>query len=309
VNPEVAHVAVTHEEIDFLSVKRLSMGGESGEIREVVHSAALRAASNRCRLIPGSSPIKILADDMNETLSLLNSHRSERSFSTEPVSDEALDAILEAARRAPTSKNSQHVSMVVVRDPARRARIAETAGGQRWIATAPVFIAVILDFYKTEFGVEMAGEKPVVHESMEGLLAGVTDVGIALATMMHAAHSLGLGIVPIGGIRRNAQAVTELLELPPHTFPVVGLVVGHVDKPAVQKPRLPMATFRHDERYHSEGIREAIAAYDETIMDYWKSIGRADGEKWSTNTAKSYRESISRPVKAAIEKQGITPIK
>lgn len=246
---------------------------------------------------------------MNETLSLLYSHRSDRSFTSEPVSDEDLNTILEAARRAPTSKNAQHISVVVVRDPARRACIAEAAGGQRWIATAPVFLTVILDFYKTEFGVEAVGEQPVIHESMEGLLAGVTDVGIALTTMMAAARSLGLGIVPIGGIRRNAQAVIDLLELPPHTFPVVGLSIGHVDKPAFQKPRLPMEAFRHDERYHTEGLREAVAAYDSTLLDYWKSIGRADGEAWSKNTTKSYKESITRPVKAATEKQGITQIK
>lgn len=246
---------------------------------------------------------------MNETLSLLYSHRSDRSFTSEAVSDEDLSTILEAARRAPTSKNAQHVSVVVVRDAARRARIAEAAGGQRWIATAPVFLTIILDFYKTELAAEAVGEKPVIHESMEGFIAGITDVGIALTTMMSAARSLGLGIVPIGGIRRNAQAVVDLLELPPHTFPVVGLSIGHIDKPAFQKPRLPMETFRHDERYHKEGMREAIAAYDATLLDYWKSIGRADGETWSVNTTKSYKESITRPVKAATEKQGLTQVK
>jgi FMN reductase [NAD(P)H] len=243
---------------------------------------------------------------MNETLSLLFSHRSDRAFSSEPVSDECLDAIVEAARRAPTSSNAHHISLVVVREAARRARIAELAGGQPWIAKAPVFIAVILDFYKTGVAVEAAGEKQEVHETVEGLLAGVTDVGIALATLISAARSLGMGIVPIGGIRRSSQAMIDLLELPPRSFPVVGISIGHIAKPAFQKPRLPMEAFRHNEHYHTEAIPDAIAAYDVTLMDYWKSIGRTDGKPWSINTAEAYKQMCFRDVKPAIAKQGLT---
>jgi FMN reductase [NAD(P)H] len=155
-------------------------------------------------------------------------------------------------------------------------------------------------------GVAAAGGKPVIQETVEGLVAGVTDVGIALATMIAAAHSLGLGIVPIGGIRRNPQAMIDLLELPPHSFPVVGLCVGHVNQPARQKPRLPMEVFRHDERYHKEGIAEAIAAYDVALLQYWKDINHADPKAWSKNTAETYQQSSLRPVKAALQKQGIT---
>jgi FMN reductase [NAD(P)H] len=241
---------------------------------------------------------------MNETLSVLYSHRSDRSFTSEPLSEEALCTVLEAARRAPTSTNAQHVSVVVVRDPARRARIAELAGGQPWIAKAPVFLVLVLDFYKTGLGVEAAGGTQIIQETVEGLLAGVIDVGIALGTMMAAARSLGLGIVPIGGIRRSPHAMIELLELPSRSFPVVGLSVGHIDKPAHQKPRLPMETFRHEERYHSEGLQEAIAGYDATLSDYWKKIGRTDGKPWSANTAEAYKGLASRQVKSAIEKQG-----
>jgi FMN reductase [NAD(P)H] len=50
---------------------------------------------------------------MNQTISLLSSHRSERSYTDEPVSDEALNAIVEAAQRTPTSFNAQHISLAV----------------------------------------------------------------------------------------------------------------------------------------------------------------------------------------------------
>lgn len=241
---------------------------------------------------------------MNETLKLQHSHRSDRSFTEAPIDDAALEAIVEAAYRAPTSINSQQVSVVVVRDAAKRARIAEIAGGQPWIAKAPVFITVVVDFNKTQVGAQTAGETQVIHESVEGFAAGAVDAGIALGNLMVAARSLGLGIVPIGGIRRDPEAMIELLQLPPLTYPIAGVAIGHVDKPASQKPRLPLASFRHDEHYHADAIAPAIAEYDQTLPAYWRSIGRTDGLPWSANTASSYKQVYFPKTRPVTLKQG-----
>jgi len=241
---------------------------------------------------------------MNETLKLQHSHRSDRSFTDAPISDADLDAIVEAAYRAPTSINSQQISVVVVRDAATRARIAEIAGGQTWIAKAPVFITVVVDFNKTQVGAQTAGETQVIHESVEGFAAGAVDAGIALGNLLVAARSLGLGVVPIGGIRRDPEALIELLQLPALTYPIAGIAIGHIDKPAVQKPRLPISSFRHDEHYHAEAIAPAIAKYDKTLADYWRSIGRTDGQPWSANTAASYKQVYFPKTRPITVKQG-----
>src|ERR1019366_1368230 len=117
---------------------------------------------------------------MNETLRIQKAHRSIRNFKTDPVSDEILDQIIAAAHQAPSSMNAQEISLVVVRDPARRASIAELAGGQAWIAQAPVFIVVVIDFRKTTVGMKKAGQEQVIHESMEGFGAASVDAGIVL---------------------------------------------------------------------------------------------------------------------------------
>jgi hypothetical protein len=41
-------------------------------------------------------------------------------------------------------------------------------------------------------------------------------------------------------------------------------------------------------------------------MDYWKSLGRADGKTWSMNTAEAYKAMPLRDVKPVIAKQGLT---
>ena len=243
---------------------------------------------------------------MNETLKLQHSHRSDRSFSDEPLSDAMLDAIIEAAYRAPTSINGQEISLVVVRDAERRARISEIAGNQAWIAKVPVFITVVVDFNKTRLGVEAAGEQQIIQESLEGYTAGALDAGIALANMMVAARSLGLGIVPIGGIRRNPQAMIDLLQLPPLTFPIAGICIGHIAQPSSQKPRLPIGSFRHDEHYHPEALPPAIAAYDAILPDYWRSIGRADGLPWTQNIANFYKRVYYPDTWRVANKQGFT---
>lgn len=225
---------------------------------------------------------------INPVIDLQLGHHSSRSYTDTPVSDAQLDAIVRAAYQAPTSIHTQQVSLVVVRDAATRARLAELAGGQPWIAKAPVFIAVVIDLHKTAVGVEIGGATQSTQETLEGWTSATLDAGIALGNLIVAARSFGLGIVPIGGIRRDPQAVRDLLGLPPLAFAVNGLVIGHATDEAIVKPRLPIATFRHDERYDDHGLRVAITEFDATLLDYWRRIGRADGKAWSANTAGIY---------------------
>ena len=241
---------------------------------------------------------------MNDITQLLKSHRSDRSYLDKPVADSIIDDIVEAAWLAPTSVNSQQVSLVVVRDAATRARIAEIAGGQPWIAKAPVFITFVLDMYKSQQGIAAEGKTQIAHESLESLISGSTDIGIALGAVMTAARSHGLGVVPIGGIRREPEAMIELLNLPELTFPVAGVVLGYVDEPAVQKPRMSLAGFRHEERYDSTSLPEVIKAYNEVLVAHWNSTGRTDGDNWGNNTASYYQNIYFPNVQPAILKQG-----
>ena len=117
---------------------------------------------------------------MNETLRIQQAHRSIRSYKSEPVSEEMLNHIIAAAHHAPTSMNAQEISLIVVRDVERKAKIAELAGGQAWIAQAPVFINIVIDFHKTDLGVRKAGHTQIIQESMEGFAVAAVDAGIVL---------------------------------------------------------------------------------------------------------------------------------
>ncbi len=242
---------------------------------------------------------------MNPTLSLLESHRSSRSYTTEPVSDEILDAVISAGHRAPTSSNGQHVSVVVVRDARQRARIAELTGNQPWVAKAPVFLALVLDMHKLNAAVTAAGRTLSAQNHVEGLIMGCLDCGIALEAMALAARAQGLGMVPIGGIRNNPQEMIDLLGLPPLCFAPVGLALGHVKREAAQRPRLPLSTFRHDEMYDPTRIAGAVAGYDETLLAFWKEQGRAEGLSWSAAMAPRFDHNERPKLRPVMTKQGM----
>lgn len=239
-----------------------------------------------------------------DTLRLIDNHRSDRSFTDQPVDDALLDEILRACQWAPTSGNTQHVSVVVIKDPAKKAKMAELAGGQPWIARAPVFLVLLADQYKTAQAMELAGRQHVIQEYVEGTISTVTDVGILLGQLMVAAHARGLGIVPIGAVRNEADQVIDLLNLPPLTFPVVGLCLGYVKNPSHQRPRLPHETFRFDESYGTPDMKDAITAYDQALLDHWKKVGRENGEAWSKSIS-HYSDHNYRPrLMAALKRQG-----
>ncbi|WP_312664152.1 nitroreductase family protein [Pantoea sp. CTOTU49201] len=241
---------------------------------------------------------------MSSLIDIFTSHKSDRSFTDLPVEDAVLDRIISAAYRAPTSVNSQQVSLMVTRDAEKRAQISQIAGGQPWIAKAPVFITLVLDMHKSRLAMNAIDREQIAQQSIESIVSGSTDVGIALGSIMAAARAEGLGIVPIGGIRRDPQALISLLDLPEYTFPVAGVVIGHVDQPAHQKPRLPLATFRHEERYQRDGLEQHIAAYNQEMVQHWKNTGRDDGESWSESVSGYYHKIYFPHVLDALKKQG-----
>jgi len=243
---------------------------------------------------------------MNEVIRILSQRKSERSFSAEPVADEMLDAIIEAGYRAPTTKNGQIVSVVVVRDAAKRSKLAEYSGNQPWVASAPVFLVVICDLTKLEAAGKLSGHPVFIQNCVEGLMIGGVDCGIAVAAMMIAANSFGLGAVPIGGIRNNPQDVVDLLKLPPLTFALVGLCIGHVDKPSLARPRLAINTFRHEEAYNPAPLKTAAAAYDKELLAFWKSHNRSDGNAWSATIGPVYDHNYRPKIRPTLTKQGLS---
>ena len=70
---------------------------------------------------------------------LIRTRRSIRGYRPDPVSEDILQKILDAARIAPTAANRQPFQLIVVTDPSTRARLKEVYD-RDWFWTAPVII-------------------------------------------------------------------------------------------------------------------------------------------------------------------------
>jgi len=77
-----------------------------------------------------------------EALEAIRTRRSVRSFTANPVPREIIERIIDGARLAPSANNIQSWEFVVVTDQATRERIASLTDYGRFIADAPVCIAV-----------------------------------------------------------------------------------------------------------------------------------------------------------------------
>lgn len=220
---------------------------------------------------------------MNEVTQLLQSHRSFRSYKNKPVDEKQLDQIIRSVQASPNWINGQHYSIVAVKDENRKKKLAELCGNQKHIEEAPVFLIFCADFYRTNIACEMEGKTINVTDDIDTLIVGVTDVGIALGTAVVAAESFGLGTVPIGGIRRNALEVIDLLGLPEYVIPISGLCVGHPDEDPGQKPRLPKEAVYHEEYYNRE-LQPLLEEYNNTYSRYLQE--RSQNNRVGTWTAR-----------------------
>ena len=130
-----------------------------------------------------------------EVLEAIRTRRSIRKYEKRPVPEEAIGKILEAGRWAPSASNAQPWDFIVLRDEGVRKEVARAATYGRFLADAPLGIAVVID--------PAASTHPV------------EDGAIATQNMLLAAHALGLGTCWIGSYGSTyEEKVKEILGIP-----------------------------------------------------------------------------------------------
>lgn len=239
---------------------------------------------------------------MNETIQQLKNHRSYRKYQDKEVTFETLQLIMEAAQAAPSWTNGQHVTAILIRDEARKKKLAELCGNQKHVDNSPAFLVFCADFYRAKLASEMEGKDFKAIEDIDTLLIGATDVGLAMQNAITAAESLGLGTVPIGGIRRNSLQVIEFLQLPTYVIPIAGLCVGYPDEDPGLKPRLPLKSILQEEKY-DKNQQPFIEDYNDTYKEYLKNRGETP-VGWTDRIANFYNKSYYPSNAKMIKQQG-----
>jgi nitroreductase len=95
------------------------------------------------------------------TKEAMERRRSIRKFRPDPVPDDCIRELLDAARLAPSGCNAQPWRFKIVTDPAIRQQLADAAHAQQFIADAPVVIVCCAD----------------IKGYLDGTVSGIQDLG------------------------------------------------------------------------------------------------------------------------------------
>lgn len=165
----------------------------------------------------------------------MKTRRSIRRYKPDPVPEELLKAVLNAARLAPTANNAQPWRMIVVRDEDTKRKLVAGANGQKFIAQAPVVIVA-------------CGLPDEAFATAGGYMSShVIDVSISLDHLTLAAHSLGLGTCWVAWFKE--ERIRDALGIPEDVRVVALTPLGYPDEAPEKTPRKNLEELVLYERY------------------------------------------------------------
>jgi nitroreductase len=169
---------------------------------------------------------------------VLEDRRSVRKYKADPVADEKLMRILEAARIAPSWSNQQCWKFIVVRDPEKKKELAASmpSGNPAVKAvgeTAPIVLVLCAD--------------PEESGDQDGKGYYLLDAGLAMQQLMLAAHAEGLGTCWVAWF--DEAKARETCMVPPKYRLVALSPLGVPEKQPSSRPRKEMAEIVYGEEW------------------------------------------------------------
>jgi len=190
-----------------------------------------------------------------DLLKTIHERRSIRKYRQDPVPEEIILEVLEAARRSPSWANTQVWRFIVVKDQAIKERIAsETFPGgnpaRQALIDAPVVICIaakreLSGFYKGQAATDKGDWF-------------MFDAGIAMEHIVLAAWNFGLGTVHVGLF--DAKKAEGILKIP-EGFSIVEMTpIGYFDETPgevpKQTPRKPLKEITYLDTFGTDYITE-----------------------------------------------------
>ena len=160
-------------------------------------------------------------------LDIIRTRRSYRSYQPEQITDEQLNAVLEAGTYAPTSRGLQSPFIVAIQNEELKARLAKMNAEIMGVTTNPYYDA------PTYVLVFVPADAP----------NGIQDASLVMENMMLAAHAQGLGSCWIHREREMfaTEEGKELMQqwgLPEGLVGIAALALGYPNgEPSPAKPR------------------------------------------------------------------------
>ncbi|MBP3657047.1 MAG: nitroreductase family protein [Clostridia bacterium] len=197
---------------------------------------------------------------MNETIRLLMARKSVRQFEQEPIPEEDVQQILEAAVQAPTAGNMSLFTAIRVTDPQKKAALAISCDNQPFIATAPLVLVFCADYRRWfELFASLNTGEELRRPAQGDFMLACADTLIAAHASVVAADALGYGSCYIGDIIENCDIQREILGLPAYVKPVCMAVYGRPtqqQKDRKKPARFAVSDLVHENTYRPQGAQE-----------------------------------------------------
>jgi len=165
---------------------------------------------------------------------LIQKRYSVRAYRPDPVEEDRLARVLEAARIAPTAANRQAFRVIVVETGKRKADLRRIYG-RDWFVQAPLVLCVCA--VPSEAWVRKA----------DGWNAAEVDATIVMSHIVLAAAEEGLGTCWIAAF--DPAAAREVLGLPLEVIPSAFTPLGYAADSPVPKKRRPLADLVRRDRW------------------------------------------------------------
>lgn len=166
-------------------------------------------------------------DKVMDVRECLKTRRSIRAYQDKPVPKEIIEDIIDCARMSPSAVNIQPWEFVVVTDPETRRKIADLTDHGKFIANAPVCVAVFCK--DTKYYLE--------------------DGSAATMAILLAAWSHGLGTCWVAGDKKHyAESIRQLLGLP-EGYKLISLIPMGYPAEQPTKEKRPLKEVLHWERF------------------------------------------------------------
>ena len=164
--------------------------------------------------------------DYDSLLELVQKRRSIRRFRSDPIPDEYVDKVLEAARWAPSGSNMQPWVFVAVREKDNIRKIKMFSPGLGGVPTALIILC----------------SDGAIKES-----TAIMDISMAAQNVMLTAIDKGLGSCCVRSF--DQKALQALLSLPSHIMPELMISLGYPAKQVKATRRRPIEEIVHWEEY------------------------------------------------------------
>lgn len=158
---------------------------------------------------------------------VLKGRRSVRKYKAEPVPNDIVLKLIDAAENAPSAGNLRARKYIAVTGSETRKALAVASYGQRQIDSAPLIIVVCADVDRSK---QRYGDR--------GNLFAIQDATAAVMCLLLAAYDLGLGACWNGAF--DDDLARDILGLEEHMLPIALISVGWPAEEPTASPKRSM---------------------------------------------------------------------